>query len=444
MQEKDCWNIVLAELENTLSKANFQTWFNNTGFYKFDSGEVQIAVPNDFVREWIEGKYKLHILEIVRQHFPSIRSVVYIIKQLPKAEASQIKTPLHEKIIQNLPFEVREDGLNPKYTFENFIIGDFNELAYASTQATLKAPATYNPLFIYGNTGLGKTHLLQATGNSLRVKYPGKKLFFTSLERFYNDYVVSVQQNRPNVFRDKYRKYDILIIDDIQFVSGKDKTQEELFHLFNFMHDSGKQVIFSSDKHPNFIMGLEDRLKGRFLMGMTVDINNPEFESRLQILKEKTKDYRNLIDENILSFIAENISGSIRELEGVVNLILCHCDLKKLPIHITETRQLLRNHINSEKSNKKPEDIISLISKYYNTNPILIAGKTRRQDIVYPRQITIYILREYFNISYQLIGEKLGGRDHTTIMHSYEKIKNEKANKPNVHKEIEEIKQIIT
>jgi chromosomal replication initiator protein len=444
MPEKECWTIVLSELEHILSKANFQTWFTGTGFYKYDNGEVQIAVPNDFVKEWIEDKYKLQILEIVRNNFSSIRSVVYTIKQLPKNEQVQAKTPLYERIIQNLPFEVREDGLNPKYTFDNFIIGDFNELAHAASQATVKKPATYNPLFIYGNTGLGKTHLLQATGNALRDKFPNKKLFFTSLERFYNDYVSSVQQNKQNIFRDKYRKYDVIIMDDIQFVSGKEKTQEELFHLFNHMHDTGRQIIFSSDKHPNFISGLEERLKGRFVMGMTIDINNPEYEARLQILQEKTKEYKNLIDGTVLNFIAENVSGSIRELEGVVNLILCHCDLKKQPIHITETKQLLRNHINSEKSNKKPEDIISIISKYYNINPILMSGKTRRQDIVYPRQITIYILREVFNISYQLIGEKLGGRDHTTIMHSYEKIKVERKNKPNMHKEIEDIKQIIS
>jgi chromosomal replication initiator protein len=444
MPEKECWTIVLSELEHVLSKANFQTWFTGTGFYKYDNGEVQIAVPNDFVKEWIEDKYKLQILEIVRNNFSSIRSVVYTIKQLPKNEQVQAKTPLYERIIQNLPFEVREDGLNPKYTFDNFIIGDFNELAHAASQATVKKPATYNPLFIYGNTGLGKTHLLQATGNALRDKFPNKKLFFTSLERFYNDYVSSVQQNKQNIFRDKYRKYDVIIMDDIQFVSGKEKTQEELFHLFNHMHDTGRQIIFSSDKHPNFISGLEERLKGRFVMGMTIDINNPEYEARLQILQEKTKEYKNLIDGTVLNFIAENVSGSIRELEGVVNLILCHCDLKKQPIHITETKQLLRNHINSEKSNKKPEDIISIISKYYNINPILMSGKTRRQDIVYPRQITIYILREVFNISYQLIGEKLGGRDHTTIMHSYEKIKVERKNKPNMHKEIEDIKQIIS
>jgi chromosomal replication initiator protein len=258
-----------------------------------------------------------------------------------------------------------------------------------------------------------------------------------------NEYVTSVQQNRVNTFKEKYRKYDVLILDDIQFISGKDKTQEELFHLFNVMQNENKQIIFSSDKHPNMIIGLEERLRSRFNSGMVVDVSNPEFEARLMIMKEKTKTFRNLIDDSILTFIAENVSGSIRELEGIINLIICHCELKKQPIHVSEVKQLLKNHI-TEKISKKPEEIIEVIAKYYNVNPILLSGKTRRQDIVYPRQMTIFILRDVFNISYQLIGEKLGGRDHTTIIHSYEKIKEEKTTKAQINKEIEELRQMIT
>jgi chromosomal replication initiator protein len=444
MNEKECWNIVLSEMEQNLSKANFQTWFSGTGLYKIDGGEVHIAVPNDFVKDWLDSKYKLQVLEIMRNSFPSIRALTYVVKQLPKNELSQPKTPLYERITQALPLESREDGLNPKYTFDHFIVASFNELAYAASMAIIKTPAVYNPLFIYGNTGLGKTHLLQATGNTIKEKYPSKKVYYTTLERFYNDYVVSVQQNKAVQFREKYRKGDVIIIDDIQFISGKEKTQEELFHLFNDFHNIGKQIIFSSDKHPNLIAGLEERLRTRFNAGMTIDISNPEFEARMLILREKTKEYANLVDDSILTFIAESITGSIRELEGVINLVLCHCDLKKQPVTLNEAKQLLRNHISSERSNKKPEDIITMIAKYYDVNPILISGKTRRQDVVYPRQITIYILREFFNISYQMIGEKLGGRDHTTIMHSYEKIKTERGQKASINKEIEEIKGMIT
>jgi chromosomal replication initiator protein len=199
-------------------------------------------------------------------------------------------------------------------------VASFNELAYAASLAIVKNPGVYNPLFIYGNTGLGKTHLLQATGNTLKEKFPTKKIFYTALERFYNDFVTSMQQNRIPQFKEKYRKYDVIIVDDVQFISGKDKTQEELFHLFNAFHDIGKQVIFSSDKHPNLIAGLEERLRSRFNAGMTVDISSPEFEGRMMIIKEKTKEYANLIDDTIVNFVAESITSSIRELEGVINL----------------------------------------------------------------------------------------------------------------------------
>ncbi len=443
MQEKQCWEIVLSELGQNLSKANFQTWFAKTELFKVEDGEAHIAVPNDFVKGWLDDKYKIKTLDIMRNHIPSIRSVIYVVKDMKKDEVTEQKPALYERISQALPLELREDGLNPKYTFKSFIIGSFNELAYAASQAIIKAPGmAYNPLFIYGNTGLGKTHLIQASGNAIRENFPEKKILYTSIERFYNDYVNLTQQNKANFFKDKYRKYDVLMIDDVQFISGKDRTQEELFHLFNMMQNENKQIIFSSDKHPNMIIGLEDRLKSRFNSGMVVDVSNPEFEARFMIMREKTKDFRNLIDDTILSFISENVSGSIRELEGIINLIICHCELKKQPIHLTEIRQLIKNHI-TDRTSKKPEEIIELISKYYNTNPILIIGKTRRQDVVYPRQMTIFILREVFNISYQLIGEKLGGRDHTTIIHSYEKIKEERTTKPQIHKEIEEIRQII-
>lgn len=444
MNEKEVWNIVLNELENTLSKANFQTWFPNTHLVKIDNGEVTIGVPNDFVKDWLESKYKLKVLEIMRNHFPSIRSIVYAVKTIKKDPSITNSHSQIERVSQVLPLENREDGLNPRYTFKSFIIGGFNELAYAASQAIIKNPGTvYNPFFVYGNTGLGKTHLTQATGAAIRDNFVHKKIFYTTFERFQNDYVQSLQKNNVNQFKDRYRKYDVLIMDDIQFISGKEKTQEELFHLFNNMYNENKQIIFSSDRHPNFIIGLEDRLKSRFGAGMIVDINNPEFESKMLILKEKVGSRNNLIGDEIVNYIAEAFQGNIRELEGLINVIIAHSELKKIPIHINDVKHLMKNHI-KEKSSKTPEDVIETVSKYYNTNPVLISGKTRRQDVVYPRQICIYVLRDFLNVSYQSIGEKLGGRDHTTIMHSYEKVKREKEANPQINKELDEIKQILT
>jgi chromosomal replication initiator protein len=444
MNEKEVWNIVLGQLENTLSKANFQTWFPNTHLVKYDSGEVVIGVPNDFVKDWLDSKYKLQVLEIMRNHFPSIRSVVYVVKTIKKEPTITKEFNPEERITQALPLENREDGLNPRYTFKSFITGSFNELAYSASQAIIKTPGSvYNPFFIYGNTGLGKTHLIQATGHAIKQNFPQKKIYYTSFERFQNDYVDSLKKNAVNQFKEKYRRFDVLIMDDIQFVSGKEKTQEELFHLFNNMYNENKQIIFSSDRHPNMILGLEDRLKSRFSQGMIVDINNPEFESRLLILRNKVGVRTNLIGEDIVSYIAENIQGNIRELEGIINVVIAHAELKKMPVHINDVKHLMKNHI-KEKTTKTPEDVIEIVSKYYNTTPSFLTGKTRRQDIVHPRQICIYLLREFLQTSYQLIGEKLGGRDHTTIMHSYEKMRKEKEESPQINKELEEIRQILT
>ncbi len=442
MNEKDVWNMVLAALEAELSKANFQTWFPNTHLVKIDNGEVTIGVPNDFVKDWLEGKYKLKVLEIMRNHFPSIRSVNYAVKTVKK-EPTIYHNNIPDRVAQSLPLENREDGLNPRYTFKQFIIGPFNELAYAAAQAIIKNPGNvYNPFFVYGNTGLGKTHLIQATGQAIKQNFQFKKVFYTTFERFQNDFVDALRKNTPNQFKEKYRKFDVLIMDDIQFISGREKTQEELFHLFNNMYNENKQIIFSSDRHPNFIIGLEDRLKSRFGAGMIVDINNPEYESKLLILREKVGARGNLIGEEIVSYIAQSYEGNIRELEGVINIIIAQSELRKLPIHINDVRQIMKNHI-KEKTSKTPEEVIETVAKYFNTSPLLMSGKTRRQDIVYPRQICIYILRDFLTTSYQSIGEKLGGRDHTTIMHSYEKVKKERLENPTINKEIEEIRQIL-
>jgi chromosomal replication initiator protein len=263
-----------------------------------------------------------------------------------------------------------------------------------------------------------------------------------TFERFFNEFVESLRKNNVIQFKEKYKKYDVLIMDDIQFVSGKEKAQEELFHLFNNMYNENKQIIFSSDRHPNMIIGLDDRLRSRFSQGMIVDINNPEYESKLLILREKIGQRGNLIGDEIVEHLAQHIKGNIRELEGIINIVIAQVELRKLPIHLNDIKHILRTHVR-EKSSKSPDEIIETVSKYFNLQTGVLAGKTRRQDIVHPRQVCIYLLREFLSASYQLIGEKLGGRDHTTIMHSYEKVRLEKEADPQINKEIEEINQIL-
>jgi chromosomal replication initiator protein len=379
----------------------------------------------------------------MRGHFPSVRAVNFAIKTIKKEPTIQKENPIEERLLQTLPLENRDDGLNPRYTFKNFIIGPFNELAYSASQAIIRAPGVvYNPFFVYGNTGLGKTHLIQATGITIKQNYLGKKVYYVTFERFFSEFVESLKKNTVMQFKEKYRKYDVLIMDDIQFISGKEKAQEELFHLFNNMHNENKQIIFSSDRHPNMILGLDDRLRSRFSQGMVVDINIPEFESKILILKEKVGSKTNLVGPEILEHLAQHVKGNIRELEGIINIVMVQAEMRQLPIHLNDIKQILRTHVR-EKSSKSPDEIIETVSKYYNLQPGVLAGKTRRQDIVRPRQICIYLLREFLQASYQLIGEKLGGRDHTTIMHSYEKMKSEKEADPQTNKEIEEINQIL-
>jgi chromosomal replication initiator protein len=318
----------------------------------------------------------------------------------------------------------KDDNLNPRYTFESFIVGPFNEFAHAASQAIIKKPGiVYNPLFIYGGTGHGKTHLIQAIGNYVKTS-SNRKVFYTTSEKFSQEYVNALQLNKPNFFKEKYRKYDVLIMDDIQFFSGKMKIQEELFHLFNHLYDNNKQIIFSSDKHPGLIQDLEDRLKSRFSAGMIVDIPAPDNESRAAIIRMKSSSLPYPLNKEIIDYLAYSVVGNIRELEGIINTITCQMQLKNRDISLSEVKGLVKNNTKPKKL-VSTKEVIKTVAEFYNIEEHLIYDKTRKKEIIKPRQIIMYILREDFNISYPAIGEKLGGRDHTTVMHSCEKIKND-------------------
>ncbi len=446
MNTRELWQSALAEIELSLSRANYSTWFKNTTIVKFDEGTIYVGVPNEFVKDWLVTKYHSFILKTLRDLNDHVRTIEYCITKTtgePKKETEV--GPSEKQPFSRLPFhEIREDGLNPKYTFQNFIVGPFNELAYAAAQAIVSHPgAQYNPLFIYGGTGLGKTHLLQSVGNEVKRRFPEFKVFYTSLEKFSVDYVNSMHANKINGFKEKYRKYDVFIMDDIQFVSGKEKTQEELFYLFNTLHEQNKQIIFSSDKHPNFILGLEDRLQSRFNAGMIIDISQPDFESRFAIIRSKVKESTSFISDEILEYVAESVQGSIRELEGVLNTIIMQSQLKGRVMQLQEVKQLIKNNIKTKK-NISLRDIIKIVSDFYGIDDASIYNKTRRKDIVKPRQVAMYILREDFDVSYPAIGDTLGGRDHTTVIHSYEKIKHDLLSDPVLMKEVAELRSLFT
>lgn len=441
MDTKQLWDDCLEEVKKEVSAGHFNTWFKNTSLVKEEDGIVFIGVPNDFIKEWMITKYQKLILKSLVSFVDTIRGVEFVISRVVKEEERR-DTSLNQK--NELPMQDlyinRDDNLNPRYTFDKFIVGSFNELAYAAAQAVVKKPGqAYNPLFIYGASGLGKTHLIQAIGNEIKKLYPDKKVLYTTLERFMNEYVSSVQNSRSVPFREKYRKYDFLIIDDIQFISGKDGTQNELFHLFNTLYEQGKNIVFSSDKHPNHIIGLEDRLKTRFNAGMTIDIQEPDLESRMAIIQGKASVQDISLDGEILSYIASSVTGSIREIEGIINLIAMHTELKQRPVSILEIKQLVKNNIKPKK-NISVESVVKQISDYYNLDERIIYEKTRRKEIVKARQMIMFILREDFNESYPSIGSKLGGKDHTTVIHSYEKIKSELQDNPLLMKELEDIR----
>lgn len=444
---KQLWNATLGEIETSVSKANFSTWFRHTHVIKQDDGVIYVGVPNPFVKDWLQSKYHKLILKALRGTCEGVRGIEYVISKDSIGEGVVIDVPVHEKEFFNERFPIgdlsvnKEDNLNPRYTFDTFVIGSFNELAYTAAQTIIKTPGTnLNPFFVYGPTGLGKTHLIQSVGNHLKKN--GARVFYTTSEKFSLDYITSVQNNRINIFKEKYRAYDVFIMDDIQFLSNKERTQEELFHLFNVLYDNNKQIIFSSDKHHNYIPGLEDRLKSRFNAGMLADIHQPEYESRIAILKAKLNQHNFSPQDSVVEYIASSITTNIRELEGILNILAFQTQLKKHSLSVTEVREIIKNSARPKKT-KTIEEIIKIAADFYNIEEAVIYKKTRRREVVKPRQIIMYLLREDFSTSFPLIGQKLGGRDHTTVIHAYEKIKEDLKKDSALNQEINQIRAMI-
>jgi chromosomal replication initiator protein len=445
------WQNVLQLIQNDVSSANFSTWFKDTCIEKVEKGAVTIGVPSDFVREWLSDHYSKLILKTLRSVLPETRIVEYTISktkpQPPEESSVSKKKNSVPDGTQSLPFQDlyidKQSQLNPKYTFDNFVIGSFNELAYSAGQAILKKPGVYNPLYIYGETGLGKTHLIQAIGNTLIQRYPGIRVFYISSEQFVDQLVTALKKDQSAIskFKERLRGYDCLIMDDVQFLSGKDKSQEELFHIFNILHDNNKQIIFSSDKHPNYIIGLEERLRSRFSAGMIIDVTKPDYESRLAMLETKSQSSGVQLPHKIIDYIAQNVDGNIRELEGMLNTLSCELELKG-SLTLEKTKEIIKNNIKAKKK-ISAEDIAHVVGRFFNIDHTLIFDKTRRKEIVKARQIVMYILREDFNISFPHIGRELGGRDHTTVIHSCAKISDELQHNAQLIQEIEEIRSML-
>jgi len=423
------WQTALIEIETAVSQANFSTWFKETNIIREDAGVVYLGVPNSFTQEWLFKKFHNSILRILRQMNERVRALEYVITKTEDAKkgvnsnkgilAPNMSMPLQDFYIN------KEDNLNPRYTFENFVVGPYNELANAASQSVIKSPGmVYNPLFVYGSTGRGKTHLIQAVGNQIKKQHPNKKVFYLTSERFGSELFAAIQEGKVQPFKDRYRKYDVMIMDDVQFFSNKDKFQEELFHFFNTFHDASRQLVFSSDRHPNVIPGLEDRLRGRFSVGMIVDIPEPDHESRMAIVRSKCAVHNITLSTEAIEVVSVAIDDNIREIEGIVNVIACQTQLRGRELNLNEIKNILKTSAKPKKT-VLIKDIVKIVSDFYNVDEESIYNKTRRKEVVRPRQVLMYILREDFSISFPSIGEKLGGRDHTTVIHSYEKVREE-------------------
>ena len=446
LSNRELWQNALVQIELSTSETSFRTWFRNTDIASRNGGTLQVAVPSKIVKEWLMEKHGKLILKTIRSLDETVRAIEYVVHRSPLREERKpgrvLPSPQSAIDLSALYIDKR-DNLNPRYTFETFVVGPFNQLAHAAAKAVIERPGlAYNPLFIYGATGHGKTHLIQAVGNYFKKIHANKKVLYVTSERFAVDYMNSVRAGRANSFKDQYRSHDVLIMDDVQFIANTEKTQEELFHLFNTLHDNNKQIVFSSDKHPALLPGLEERLKGRFSAGMIAGIPEPDVESRVAIIKAKLESHGFSIPDDVILFIAENVRGNIRELEGILNMIVCKSQLKGRGVSLADVRVLIKHNVRPARG-VSVDEVVRRIAQYYEVAEKSIYEKTRKKEVVKPRQIIMYILREEFSVSYPSIGEKLGGRDHTTVIHSCEKIKEEIKTNTALEQELDHIRALI-
>ncbi|TAK04159.1 chromosomal replication initiator protein DnaA [Patescibacteria group bacterium] len=443
MTTHELWHAVLGELELSLSKANFTTWFRNTFIASHAGNEVCIGVPNAFTKAWLEKKYHKEImnsLQNLTNH--TVRIISYRVdSKIPAAAGALVSSPASEPALDHpiqadaMPFQVEtshaqpqngEFTLNGKYAFATFIVGKQNELAHAAAQAVAAQPGgVYNPLFIYGGVGLGKTHLLQAVGNDLVRKTPSLNVLYVTCERFTNDYIGALRGNQMKEFKSRYRNVDLLLIDDIQFLKGKKETQEEFFHTFNQLYQNNKQIVITSDRPPKAIPELEQRLISRFECGMMADVGSPDFETRVAILWAKCREKNYALDHDILNHVATVVQTNVRELEGALNKVIAFHQFKNIPPTVESVRPILTSF--NPTTNKKTltaRQVLTTVATYFDLPVDELLGKSREKRLAFPRQIIMYLLREEMKASYPAIGSELGGRDHTTAMHAYDKILN--------------------
>jgi chromosomal replication initiator protein len=457
VQQDKLWQAVLGDIEISLSRGNYLTWFKNTQLLKQDGAHLIIGVPNVFIKQQLERKYNELVIETVRKNgidTPVVEYKIQSIVRRPEAEEPILPSPTVASPV-NQPSMVGStasqpaspgltrtyrQGLNEKYTFDTFIVGSGNELAYAACQAIAANPGTkYNPLFLYGGVGIGKTHLIQAVGNQVLANNPGGRVVYVSTEQFVQEFVDALRYKKNTDFADHYRGADVLIVDDVQFLAGKEKIQEEFFHTFNALHQANKQIIISSDKPPREIPTLEERLRSRFVWGMSIDMQNPDFETRCAILQIKAESHHVELPSDVVEYLATNVQTNIRELEGALNQLLAFCEMRALEPNMAIATGLLGSSQTRPK-HLSARQIIERCARHYQVSVEDITGPKRDKDIVVPRQIAMYMLRSELHLSFPKIARELGRKDHTTAIHSVEKIEKESRLDADIRAALAEIK----
>lgn len=449
------WQAVLGEIELSVSRGNFITWFKNTTLLRHEDNHIVIGVPNVFVKQQLERKYNELVSDTLRKNGTTPATIEYKIQSTVSRkpvddEPVTLTEPVQQQTIEQtavprpqastLSHRYRQ-GLNERYTFDNFIVGSGNELAYAACQAVAAQPGTkYNPLFLYGGVGIGKTHLIQAVGNTVLQNNPDARVVYVSSEQFVQEFVDALRFKKNTDFADHYRSADVLIVDDVQFLAGKEKIQEEFFHTFNAIHQANHQIIISSDKPPRDIPTLEERLRSRFVWGMSIDMQTPDFETRCAILQTKASTHGVDLASDVTQYLATNVQTNIRELEGALNQLLAFCEMRGLSPDMTVASSLLGSSQTRPK-HLSAKQIIERTARHFQIAVEDILGPKRDKDIVVPRQVAMYMLRSELHLSFPKIARELGRKDHTTAIHSIEKIEKESKLDPDLRSAISQIKE---
>ncbi len=444
----DLWNQTLNIIQKKLSKPSFDTWLKGTKAHSLKGDQLIIVAPNDFARDWLQSRYIDTLSDTIYDLTGSKLDIKFIIPQNEKMEDLDLELAFMQQKKRSTSHQHDETGLimlNAKYTFDSFVIGNGNRFAHAASLAVAELPAkSYNPLFIYGGVGLGKTHLMHAIGHYIMEHHPHMKVVYLSSEKFTNEFINSIRDNKTVEFRNQYRNIDILLVDDIQFLAGKEQTQEEFFHTFNALHEESKQIVISSDRPPKEIPTLEDRLRSRFEWGLITDITPPDLETRIAILRKKAKAEQLDIQNEVMAYIANQIDTNIRELEGALIRVVAYSSLINQDIDVELAAQALKDIIPSNRSRViTPQKIQHVVAEHFGLKVEELKAKKRTKAISFPRQIAMYITRELTDLSLPKIGEEFGGRDHTTVIHAQEKIKKNIQTDAQLQKTVQNLIEII-